>query len=84
MSAPLNDARLSTPEAEAAYEAEYGPVSPASGPVWQPGDYPDPEPEPTPYEVWLTDDPQATWDDPDLYGPADRPRPPDPEAEAGQ
>ena len=41
-------------------------------------------PEPTPYEVWVSDDPQATWDDPDLCGPADRPRPPEPEAEAGQ
>lgn len=32
---------LSTPEAEAAYEALYGPVSPCSGPVWQPGDLPE-------------------------------------------
>ena len=76
MTAPLNG--LSTPEAEAAYEAEFGPLPEPGSSV------PAPEPEPTPYEVWLTDDPQATWDDPDLCGPADRPRPPEPEAEAGQ
>jgi hypothetical protein len=28
--------------------------------------------EPTPYELWLTDDPEATWDDPNLAGPAER------------
>ena len=67
---------LSTPESEAAYEAEYGPVSPG-------GNEPEPEPwltdKPTPYELWLTDDPKAGWDDPGLKGPADR----EIEAEAG-
>jgi hypothetical protein len=76
VTAPLNDARLSTPEAEAAYQAEYGPLPEPVVPAL--------EPEPTPYEVWLTDDPQATWDDPDLCGPADRQRQAEPEAEAGQ
>ena len=45
---------------------------------------PDLEPEPTPYEVWLTDDPQAIWDDPDLRRPADRQRQAVPEANAGR
>ena len=52
---------------------------------------PEPDPyvrhEPTPYDLWLTDDPQATWDDPSLAGPADRPvkdraAEPEPELEA--
>src|SRR5262245_26522114 len=49
---PPTPGPLSTPEAEAAYEAEYGPLAP--------GGY-DPEPEPgaTPYELWLSDDPEA-------------------------
>ena len=72
---------LTTPEAEAAYEAEYGPRAPGG---------PDPyvRHEPTPYDLWLTDDPQATWDDPSLAGPADRPvkdraAEPEPELEIG-
>jgi hypothetical protein len=64
---------LSTPEADAAYEAEFGfRPDPPGRRVWEPGDFPDPEPMSTPYELWLTDDPQATWDDPNLAGPADR------------
>jgi hypothetical protein len=63
---PASPYPLTTPEAEAAYEAEYGPLAPG-------GYDPEPEPEPTPYDLWLTDDPQATWDDPNLAGPADRP-----------
>jgi len=64
---------LATPEAQTAFEAEYG-FRPGIGDdrVWEPGMYPDPEPKPTPYDLWLTDDPQATWDDPNLAGPADR------------
>lgn len=51
-------------QAEAGYEAE-------------PSVY-DSGPEPTPYEVWVSDDPQATWDDPDLTGSADRQAEPEP------
>jgi len=80
---------LSTPEAEAAFEAEYGfrpEPDRAWPPVWQPGDFPAPEPQPTPYDLSLTDDRQATWDDPNLAGPADRTvsgRAPEPDADLG-
>jgi hypothetical protein len=57
---------ISTPLAEAAFEAEYGfrPDPVGGGRVWEPGDYPAPEPKPTPYGLSLTDDRQAGWDDP--------------------
>jgi hypothetical protein len=63
-------------EAEAAYEAEYGPLRDAAlarvplPPTRLPAAEAEVSyqsgPEPTPYEVWLTDDPQATWDDMEL------------------
>jgi hypothetical protein len=63
---PPTSESLITPEAVAAYEREYGPVPPG-------GNEPEgPEPSATPYELGLTEDPTAGWDDPGLVGPADR------------
>ncbi len=63
----------SAPEADAAYETMYGPLRdaalarvplpPARLPAAEAEAAYDSGPEPTPYEVWLTDDPQATWDE---------------------